>query len=112
MSPGRTPSKSPDKSTGGNKKILIKNTGTKIYYSDKSESSVEDLMDETPSNYNIPNGRLDGKSIGYRFGPKKSKKGTKGLKVDTESSPKKNFNFPDKKSRKKFRPDNRFEKKG
>jgi len=26
---------------------------TKIYYSDKSESTVEDLMDETPSNYNI-----------------------------------------------------------
>jgi hypothetical protein len=25
---------------------------------------VEDLMDETPSNYNIPNGRLDGRSVG------------------------------------------------
>ncbi len=45
-----------------------KKSATKIYYSDKSESSVEDLMDETPSNYNIPNGRLDGKSIGFRFG--------------------------------------------
>ncbi len=39
-------------------------TQTKIYYSDKSESSVEDLMDVTPSNYNIPNGRFDGKSVG------------------------------------------------
>ena len=47
-------------------------TGTKIYYSDKSESSVEDLMDETPSNYNIPNGRLDGKSTGFRFGGSKT----------------------------------------
>jgi 16S rRNA U516 pseudouridylate synthase RsuA-like enzyme len=47
---------------------MVKNTGTKVYFSDKSESSVEDLMDETPSNYNIPNGRLDGKSIGLRFG--------------------------------------------
>ena len=25
-------------------------------------------MDDTPSNYNIPNGRLDGKSTGFRFG--------------------------------------------
>lgn len=41
-----------------------KENQTKIYYSDKSESSVEDLMDETPSNYNIPNGRLEGRSIG------------------------------------------------
>lgn len=49
------------------KKPYVKKTGTKIYYSDKSESSVEDLMDETPSNYNIPNGRLDGKSTGFRF---------------------------------------------
>jgi hypothetical protein len=39
-------------------------TQTKIYYSDKSESTVEDLMDETPSNYNVPNGRLDGRSLG------------------------------------------------
>ena len=46
----------------------VKKTGTKVFYSDKSESSVEDLMDETPSNYNIPNGRFDGKSTGFRFG--------------------------------------------
>jgi hypothetical protein len=46
-----------------------------MFYSDKSESSVEDLMDETPSNYNIPNGRLDGKSIGFRFGKKIISKG-------------------------------------
>lgn len=49
------------------KKMIVNKTGTKIYYSDKSESSVEDLMDETPSNYNIPNGRLDGKSMGLRL---------------------------------------------
>ena len=38
----------------------------KVLYSDKSESSVEDLMDDTPSNYNIANGRLDGKSMGIK----------------------------------------------
>ena len=37
---------------------------TKIYYSDKTESSVDELMDETPSNYNLHNGRFDGKSTG------------------------------------------------
>lgn len=31
----------------------------KILYSDKSESSVEEGMADTPSNYNIPNGRFD-----------------------------------------------------
>ena len=33
----------------------------KVYYSNKSESSIEDLMDDTPSNYNAMNGRLDQK---------------------------------------------------
>jgi hypothetical protein len=37
-----------------------------VIYSDKSESSIEELMEDTPSNYNIPNGRLDGKSIGLK----------------------------------------------
>jgi len=37
-----------------------------IIYSDKSESSVEEMMGDTPSNYNIPNGRLDGKSLGLK----------------------------------------------
>lgn len=32
---------------------------TKIIYSDKSESSVEEAMEDTPSNYNLLNGRLD-----------------------------------------------------
>lgn len=35
-------------------------------YSDKSETSVEDLMDDTPSNYNIQNGRFEGKSLGLK----------------------------------------------
>lgn len=37
-----------------------------ILYSDRSESSIEALMDDTPSNYNIPNGRLAGKSLGIK----------------------------------------------
>jgi hypothetical protein len=37
-----------------------------IIFSDKSESSVEDGMEDTPSNYNIPNGRLDEISKGLR----------------------------------------------
>lgn len=37
-----------------------------IIYSDKSESSVDEMMADTPSNYNIPNGRLDGKSMGLK----------------------------------------------
>ena len=37
-----------------------------IIYSDKSESSIDELMGDTPSNYNIPNGRLDGKSLGLK----------------------------------------------
>eukprot|EP00351_Strombidinopsis_sp_SopsisLIS2011_P006322 CAMPEP_0116886668 /NCGR_PEP_ID=MMETSP0463-20121206/20609_1 /TAXON_ID=181622 /ORGANISM="Strombidinopsis sp, Strain SopsisLIS2011" /LENGTH=137 /DNA_ID=CAMNT_0004547501 /DNA_START=611 /DNA_END=1024 /DNA_ORIENTATION=+ len=37
-----------------------------IIYSDKSESSIDDMMGDTPSNYNIPNGRLDGKSLGLK----------------------------------------------
>jgi hypothetical protein len=38
----------------------------KVLYSDKSESSIDEMMEDTPSNYNIPNGRLDGKSIGIK----------------------------------------------
>lgn len=38
----------------------------KVLYSDKSESSVDEMMEDTPSNYNIPNGRLDGKSLGLK----------------------------------------------
>jgi hypothetical protein len=37
-----------------------------VLYSDKSESSVDEMMEDTPSNYNIPNGRLDGKSMGIK----------------------------------------------
>jgi hypothetical protein len=37
-----------------------------VIYSDKSESSVEELMGDTPSNYNLANGRLDGKSLGLK----------------------------------------------
>lgn len=37
-----------------------------IIYSDKSESSVDEMMADTPSNYNIPNGRFDGKSMGLK----------------------------------------------
>ena len=37
-----------------------------ILYSDKSESSVDEMMDDTPSNYNIPNGRFEGKSMGLK----------------------------------------------
>jgi hypothetical protein len=38
----------------------------KILYSDKSESSFDENMEDTPSNYNIPNGRLDGRSRGLK----------------------------------------------
>jgi hypothetical protein len=38
----------------------------KILYSDKSESSIDENMEDTPSNYNIPNGRLDGRSLGLK----------------------------------------------
>ena len=37
-----------------------------MLYSDKSESSVDEMMEDTPSNYNIPKGRLDGKSLGLK----------------------------------------------
>ena len=33
--------------------IVPNNSGRKILFSDKSESSVEELMGETPSNYNL-----------------------------------------------------------
>ena len=39
---------------------------TSIVYSDKSESSIESMMEDTPSNYNILNGRLDEASRGLR----------------------------------------------
>ena len=38
----------------------------KVLYSEKSESSVEEMMDDTPSNYNIANGRLDGRVMGLK----------------------------------------------
>ena len=38
----------------------------KILYSDKSESSIDEMMEDTPSNYNIPNGRIEGRSIGLK----------------------------------------------
>jgi hypothetical protein len=44
----------------------IKPAKTKIIFSDKSESSVEDLMEDTPSNYNLMNGRLEEESKGHR----------------------------------------------
>ena len=37
-----------------------------IIFSDKSESSVEEMMEDTPSNYNVLNGRLDEDSKGLR----------------------------------------------
>ena len=39
---------------------------TMILFSDKSESSVEEMMEDTPSNYNSMNGRLDEESQGLR----------------------------------------------
>jgi hypothetical protein len=39
---------------------------TEILYSDRSESSVDAMMDDTPSNYNIANGRFPGKSVGIK----------------------------------------------
>lgn len=48
-------------------KEFVKNKNPKnILYSDKSESSIDEMMEDTPSNYNIPNGRLDGKSLGLK----------------------------------------------
>ena len=38
----------------------------KILYSDKSESSIDEMMEDTPSNYNIPNGRIEGRSLGLK----------------------------------------------
>jgi hypothetical protein len=37
-----------------------------ILYSDRSESSIDIMMEDTPSNYNIPNGRLEGQSLGIK----------------------------------------------
>jgi hypothetical protein len=47
-------------------KVVPVSKAKQIIYSDKSESSVEEMMGDTPSNYNIPNGRLDGKSAGLK----------------------------------------------
>ena len=40
--------------------------GKTVLYSDKSETSVEDFMDDTPSNYNIPTGKVDANSLGLK----------------------------------------------
>ena len=37
-----------------------------MIWSDKSESSVDEMMQDTPSNYNLANGRLDGQSVGLK----------------------------------------------
>lgn len=37
-----------------------------VIWSDKSESSVDEMMQDTPSNYNLANGRLDGQSVGLK----------------------------------------------
>jgi hypothetical protein len=42
------------------------NKSKPVLYSDKSESSIDEMMGDTPSNYNIANGRLDGKSQGLK----------------------------------------------
>ena len=49
-----------------NKKTIEQKNNKEILYSDKSESSVDDLMGDTPSNYNALNGRLDGISAGLK----------------------------------------------
>lgn len=46
--------------------MVKKDKKTKVFYSDKSESSVESMMADTPSNYNIPNGRFDDKNKGLK----------------------------------------------
>ena len=38
----------------------------KVLFSDKSESSVNENMDDTPSNYNIANCRFEGESLGLK----------------------------------------------
>jgi hypothetical protein len=38
----------------------VKSKQHALLYSDKSESSVDELMHDTPSNYNQANGRLQG----------------------------------------------------
>ncbi|CDW71848.1 UNKNOWN [Stylonychia lemnae] len=55
-----------------------------VLYSDKSESSIDDMMEDTPSNYNIPNGRLDGKSLGLKALLLQAKK--QGIKLDVEKT--------------------------
>ncbi len=34
-----------------------------IIYSDKSESSIAEMMHDTPSNYNLANGRIEAKNF-------------------------------------------------
>lgn len=57
----------------------------KVLYSDKSESSIDEMMEDTPSNYNIPNGRLDGKSLGLKALLLHAKK--YGIKLPLSNSP-------------------------
>ena len=47
------------------------NTTWWIIYSDKTESSIDPLMDDMPSNYNEMNGRFNTKSTGLRGTGKK-----------------------------------------
>ena len=47
--------------------MLAQKAKKQIIYSDKSSSSVDEMMmGDTPSNYNILNGRFDGKSAGLK----------------------------------------------
>lgn len=57
-----------------------------LLYSDKSESSIDEMMEDTPSNYNIPNGRIDGKSIGLKALLLQAKK--QGIKLDIATNSK------------------------
>ena len=59
----KSPTFKPDQAA---KPMQSKKTVKQILYSDKSETSVEELMDDTPSNYNIQNGRFEGKSLGLK----------------------------------------------
>ena len=45
-----------------------KNKNPRVFYSDKSESSVESMMGDTPSNYNILNGRFEEKTKRKPYG--------------------------------------------
>jgi len=71
----KTPAKSPQKPPRSQPKkqepVQDDNDGDllnrkTILYSDKSESSIDEMMGDTPSNYNLLNGRLEGKSHGLK----------------------------------------------